>query len=93
MVEIVKNLPYNAGDPGSTSELGRSPGEKNGNPLHYSCLEDPMSRGTWLAIVHEVAKSHTELSTRKPVAIGLSGTDIWTWGGVGESGKWDVWRE
>ena len=36
---------YNAGDPGSISGLGRSPGEGNGNPLQYSCLENPMDRG------------------------------------------------
>ena len=37
----------NAGDPGSIPGLGKSPGEKNGNPLHYSCLENPMDRGAW----------------------------------------------
>ena len=49
----------NAGDPGSIPGLGRSPGEGNGNPLQYSCLENPMDRGAWLAIVHRVAKSWT----------------------------------
>ena len=39
---------YNAGDLGSIPGLGRSPGEGNGNPLQYSCLENPMDRGTWL---------------------------------------------
>ena len=48
---------YNAGDPGS----GRSSGEGNGNPLQYSCLENPMDRGTWQATVHGVAKSQTRL--------------------------------
>ena len=38
---------YNAGDPGSIPGLGRSPGEGNGNPLQYSCLENPMDGGTW----------------------------------------------
>ena len=38
---------YNAGDPGSIPRLGRSPGKQNGNPLHYSCLDNPMDRGTW----------------------------------------------
>ena len=38
---------YNAGDPGSIPGLGRSPGERNGNPLQYSCLENPMDRGAW----------------------------------------------
>ena len=38
---------YNEGDPGSIPGLGRSPGEGNGNPLQYSCLENPMNGGTW----------------------------------------------
>ena len=38
---------YNAGDPGSVPGLGRSPGEEKGNPLQYSCLENPMVGGTW----------------------------------------------
>ena len=38
---------YNAGDPGSIPGLGRSPGEGNGNPLQYYCLENPMDGGTW----------------------------------------------
>ena len=42
--------------------LGRSPGEGNGNPLQYSCLEKPMDRGAWQATVHGVAKSRTQLS-------------------------------
>ena len=41
---------------------GRSPGEGNGNPLQYSCLENPMDRGAWWATVHGVAKSRTQLS-------------------------------
>ena len=53
---------YNAGDPGSIPGLGRSPGEGNGNPLQYSCLENPMDGGAWWAIVHGVAKSQTQLS-------------------------------
>ena len=52
----------NVGDPGSIPGLGRSPGEGNGNPLQYSCLENPMDRGAWRAIVHRVAKSQTGLS-------------------------------
>ena len=52
----------NAGKPGSIPGLGRSPGEGNGNPLQYSCLEKPMDRGAWQATVHGVAKSRTRLS-------------------------------
>ena len=52
----------NAGDPGLIPGLGRSPGEGNGIPLQYSCLEDPMDREAWRATVHGVAKSRTRLS-------------------------------
>ena len=52
----------NAGDLGSIPGLGRSPGEGNGNPLQYSCLENPMDGGAWWATVHGVAKSWTRLS-------------------------------
>ena len=53
---------YNAGDPGSIPVRGRSPGEGNGNPLQYSCLENPMDGGAWRATVHGVPKSRTRLS-------------------------------
>ena len=46
----------NAGDPGSIPGSGRSPGKRNGNSLHYSCLENPMDRGAWPATVNGVAK-------------------------------------
>ena len=55
----------NAGDPGSIPGLGRSPGEGNGNPLQYSCLENPTDRGAWWATVHGVAESQTRLSDFK----------------------------
>ena len=57
-----KESDYNAGDLGSISELGRSPGERNGNPLQYSCLENSMDRGAWQTTVHVAAKSQTGLS-------------------------------
>ena len=50
---------YNAGDPGSIPGQGRSPGKRNGNPLQYSCLENPTDRRAWWATVHGVAKSRT----------------------------------
>ena len=53
---------YNVGDPGSSPGLGRSPGEGNGNPLQYSCLENPMDRGAWWATVYGVTKCRTRLS-------------------------------
>ena len=59
---VIKNPPVNVGDvrdmgliPGS----GRSPGEGNGNPLQYSCQENPMDRAAWWATVHEVSESQT----------------------------------
>ena len=51
-----KESTCNARDLGSILGLGRSPGEGNGNPLHYSCLENPMDRGAWWDTVHGVAK-------------------------------------
>ena len=51
-----KESACNAGDLGSIPGSGRSPGEGNGNPLRYSCLENPMDRGAWQAIVYEVSK-------------------------------------
>ena len=58
----VKASAWNAGDLGSIPALGRSPGEGNGNPLQYSCLENPTEGGAWWATVHQVAKSQTQLS-------------------------------
>ena len=57
-----KESACNVGYPGSIPGLGRSPGKGNGNPLQYSCLENPMDRGAWQATVHGVAKSQTWLS-------------------------------
>ena len=54
-----KEAACNAGDPGSIPGSGRSPGEGNGNPLQYSCLENPMDRGAWQATVCGVAKNWT----------------------------------
>ena len=53
---------YNSGDPDSVPGSGRSPAERNGNPLQYSCLENPMDRGAWWAIFHGVTKSRTRQS-------------------------------
>ena len=57
----VKVSACNAGDLGLIPGSGRSPGEGNGTPLQYSCLENPMDRGAWWATVHGVAKSQTRL--------------------------------
>ena len=62
---MVKNLPDNAGDRkdvGLIPGLGRFPGGGHGNPLQYSCLENPMDRGTWRATVYGVAKIRIRLS-------------------------------
>ena len=57
-----KESACNAGDPGLIPESGRSPGEGNGYPLQYFCLENPMDRRAWWATVHGVSKSQTQLS-------------------------------
>ena len=62
VVLLVKNLSTKAGDKGEAGSIpgsGRSPGEGNGNPLQYSCLENPLDRGAWWAKVHRVLQSHT----------------------------------
>ena len=53
---VVKNLPANVGDMGSIPGSGRAPGEGNGNPFQYYCLENPMDRGGWWATVPEVER-------------------------------------
>ena len=63
---MIKNQPAKAGDAGdlgSIPALGRSPGVGLGNPLQYSCLENPTDRGAWWATVHGVAETQTRLST------------------------------
>ena len=56
---VVKNLPANTGDAVSIPGSERSPRGGNGNPLQYSCLENPMDRGAWRATVHRVAELNT----------------------------------
>ena len=67
VAQWVKNLPANAGDTGdwgSTPGWGRSPGGRNGNPLQYTCLRNPVDRGAWWATVHGVAKHQAGLRNR-----------------------------
>ena len=56
---VGKESACSAGDRGLIPGLGRSPGEGHGNPLQYSCLENPMDRGAWWAVVHGVSESGT----------------------------------
>ena len=63
---MVKNPPANAGDPrdlGLIPGSERSPGGEHGNPLQYSCLENPMDKGAWWATVHRVSGSDTTEAT------------------------------
>ena len=70
MAPVIKNTPANSGsarDMGSIPGLGRSsPGEGNGNPFQYSCLENPMDRGAWQATVHGFARVRHDLVTKPP---------------------------
>ena len=79
---MVKNLPANTGDvrdagliPGS----GRSPGGGQGNPLQYSCLENPMDRGAWWTTVHGVAKSQTQLKRLSTRMVSLQTANVHLW--------------
>ena len=61
---VSKESACNAGDPGSIPGLGKLSGEGNGNPLQYACLENPMDRGTWRAVVHGVTRIRQKLATK-----------------------------
>ena len=88
---VVKNLPATAGEwdailiPGP----GRSPGGGNGNPIQYFCLENPMDRGAWQAVVHRVVESWTRpkrLSTHVSTWFGVEAATLWQWGSEPEAG-------
>ena len=64
---LMKNLPVNVGDVGSIPGSGGSPGGGDGNLLQDSCLENPMDRGAWQAIVYGVTKSWTRLSNHTEI--------------------------
>ena len=65
-ISVSEESACNAGDLGSIPGLGRSPGEENGKPLQYSCLENRMDRGAWQATVHGVARVGHDLATKPP---------------------------
>ena len=67
---MVKNLSANAGDKGSIPGSRKSPGEGNGNPLRYSCLENPMDRGAWPATVHGFARAGHNLASKSKLRFG-----------------------
>ena len=75
-----KSSACNAGDLGSVPGSGRSPGEGNGNPLQYSCLENPMDGGAWQATVDGVTKSRTRLSDSLSHAWPAESSSPWTQG-------------
>ena len=78
---VVKNPPANAGDTGDVGSIprsGRSPGGGHGNPLQYSCPENPMDKGAWWAAVHRVTKSWTQLKQLSFTV--LSGPSKSPWG-------------
>ena len=83
---VVKNLPANAGDIRNTDSIlgsGRSPGGEHGNPLQYSCLENPMDRGAWRATVHRVSQSQTRLKGLSTQGYTHSVTHDSQWGAHG----------
>ena len=61
-----KKSARSAGDPDSIPGSGKSPGEGNGKPFQYSCLENPLDRGAWQATVHGVARARQDLATKPP---------------------------
>ena len=96
-----KESTCNVWDPGLTSGSGKCPGEGNGYPLQYSCLENPMDGGAWQATVHGVSKSQTQLSDftftftqlslwpeiRNPCMYTLSSQFLWLPGNMSYGGK------
>ena len=64
---VGKESAYKAGDLGLSPGLGRSPGEGNGNPLQYSCLENPRDRGAWRATVHGITRVGQNLAAKPPL--------------------------
>ena len=72
VTQTVKNLPANAGDPGSIPGSGKSPGEGNGYPLQYSCLENSMDREAWQATYSPWGLKESDTTERLPFHVSLS---------------------
>ena len=70
---MIKNLLANAGDAGLMPRSGRSPGEGNGNSLWYSCIENPMDRGSWQAAVYGAAGVRHNLATKQQEELHVCG--------------------
>ena len=75
VAQLLKNPPTNAGDTGSIPGSGKSPGDGNGNPFQYSCMENLMDRGGWQARVHGVARVGHNLATKPPPPPQISSYD------------------
>ena len=85
---VGKESACNVEDPGSIPGLGRSPGEGNGNPLQYSCLENPTDRGAWQATVHGVARVGHDLVTKPPPT---TTSEVYADTSINHS-AWDGWH-
>ena len=77
VAQMVKASACNAGDPSLILGWGRSPEEGNGNPLQYSCLENPMDMGAWRATAHGVVKSWTRLSDLTNFRVNVLATNVY----------------
>ena len=82
-IALLRDVHYRSYGPGSIPGSGRSPGEGNGNPLQYSCLENPMDGGAWQATVHGVAKSRTRRSD-------FTSLSLFSWVGLGGLRGWGL---
>ena len=76
---MVENPPANAGNAGLILGLGKSPGEGNGNPLQYSCLENPLARGSWWATVHGLQRVGHDLANKQQQQKLLVKLDMFSW--------------
>ena len=84
---VGKEFACSAGDLGSITGLGRSPGEGNGNPLQDSCLDNPRDRGAWQAIVHGVTRVGHDLVTKPPQGYIVPNSNI---ANIYNNSKWSI---